>query len=72
MPLWTKWLSGIVATLLTAAVLGGATTLASHGQEIARTETRIDSIYAGQQRIETQQKILDKKLDRIYEILITR
>ena len=71
MPRWATYILGIVASLLVAAMIAGASTLAGHGTAIARIdaeqsgnthalEQRLDRIEAGQDR-------LGAKLDRLLE-----
>lgn len=71
-PSWSKWVLGIFATLATAGVVYGSTTLSSHGERIAKNEVQYDSLQKGQNRIESKQDRMENKLDRLIERLSER
>lgn len=64
-PGWAKWVLGIIATLVTAGVVGGSATLAKHGERLAVIETRYDNLKEGQDRIENRIGDLELKIDEL-------
>ena len=64
-----KWLLGILASLIVAAILSGMTAISSHGSRLATAEAKVDSLKESQQRVETKQDKMDSKIDRIIEMI---
>ena len=65
LPVWTKWLLGIIAALVLGSVAWGSSTLIDHGERIAVGETQYEHLKEGQQRLEDGQTSINEKLDKL-------
>jgi hypothetical protein len=64
MPLWSKWVLGIVAGLIITASVAGFAAVSGHGERLATVETKQELMER-----ETLRRLdrIDKSLDRLLE-----
>ena len=62
-----KWISGILATIVTLAVIGAHGTLWSHESRLTAAEAAVQSTDHRMNRQDRKLEIIDQKLDRLLE-----
>ena len=62
-----KWGAGILAVLLSGAVIGAHSTLWTHEVRITKTESQLDAASQRLGGVDRKLEIIDQKLDRLLE-----